>query len=51
MIFKFAVEHGRIFERNGDPVAILKELFEGVTIDGVAISSPANIEFTMSDLL
>lgn len=51
MIFKFAVEHGRIFERNGDPVAILKELFEGVTIDGIAISSPENIEFIMSDLL
>ena len=50
-IFKFAVEHGDIFARNGDPVAILKEIFEGVTIDSVAISLPANIEFSMSDLL
>lgn len=50
-IFKFAVEHGRIFERNGDTVAILKEIFEGVVIDSVTLSSPANIEFAMSDLL
>jgi len=50
-IFKFAVEHGRIFERNGDTVAILKEIFEGVVIDSVILSSPANIEFAMSDLL
>lgn len=50
-IFKFAVEHGNIFERNGDTVAILKELFEGVTIDGVTLSIPANIEFAMSELL
>ena len=50
-IFKFAVEHGRIFERNGDTVAILKEIFEGVLIDSVTLSSPANIEFAMSDLL
>ena len=51
MIFKFAVEHGQIFERDGDSVAILKEIFEGVEIDGVALSSPANIEFVMSELL
>ena len=50
-IFKFAVEHGRIFERDGDTVAILKEIFEGVVIDSVTLSSPANIEFAMSDLL
>jgi len=50
-IFKFAVEHGRIFERNGDTVAILKEIFEGVVIDSVTLSSPSNIEFAMSDLL
>lgn len=50
-IFKFAVEHGNVFERNGDNVAILKELFEGVNIDGVALSIPANIEFAMSELL
>lgn len=49
-IFKFAVEHGRIFERNGDPVAILREIFDGVTIDGVLLTS-ANIEFAMSELL
>jgi len=51
MIFKFAVEHGRIFERNSDSVAILKEIFEGVQINGIALSSPANIEFAMSDIL
>jgi hypothetical protein len=51
MIFKFAVEHGNVFERNGDNVAILKEIFEGVQIDGVALSSPANVEFAMSELL
>lgn len=50
-IFKFAVEHGKVFERNGDNVAILKEIFEGVTINGVALSSPANVEFSMSELL
>lgn len=50
-IFKFAVEHGDIFARNGDNVAILKELFEGVTIDSVTLSIPANIEFAMSELL
>jgi hypothetical protein len=50
-IFKFAVEHGDVFARNGDSVAILKEIFEGVTIDTVALSSPANIEFAMSELL
>lgn len=50
-IFKFAVEHGNVFERNGDTVAILKELFEGVTIDSVSLSIPTNIEFSMSELL
>jgi len=50
-VFKFAVEHGDVFARNGDAVAILKEIFEGVTIDTVALSSPANIEFAMSELL
>ena len=50
-LFKFAVEHGDVFARNGDAVAILKEIFEGVTIDTVALSSPANIEFAMSELL
>ena len=50
-VFKFAVEHGDVFARNGDSVAILKEIFEGVTIDTVALSSPANIEFAMSELL
>lgn len=50
-IFKFAVEHGAVFERNGDTVSILKEIFEGVTIDSVTLSSPANIEFAMSELL
>lgn len=50
-IFKFAVEHGRIFERNGDTVAILKEIFVGVAIDGVGIEPATNIEFLMSDLL
>ena len=39
------------FERNGDSVSVLKELFEGITIDGVTLSHPANIEFVMSDLL
>ena len=50
-LFKFAVEHGRVFERNGDPVSVLTEIFEGVTIDGQTLSNPANIEFVMSDLL
>jgi len=50
-VFKFAVEHGDVFARNGDAVAVLKEIFEGVNINGVALSSPANIEFAMSELL
>ena len=50
-LFKFAVEHGDVFARNGDPVAVLKEIFEGVQIDGVTLSNPANIEFAMSELL
>ena len=53
MIFKFAVEHGRIFERDGDSVAILKEIFVGVAIDGVGLEpvTGSNIQFTMSDIL
>ena len=50
-IFKFAVEHGQVFARNGNNVAILAELFEGVTIDGVLLHVGSNIEFLMSDLL
>tara|TARA_B000000557_G_scaffold204168_1_gene169605 strand:- start:6309 stop:6701 length:393 start_codon:yes stop_codon:yes gene_type:complete len=50
-LFKFAVEHGKVFERGGDTVSILKELFEGITIDGVTLSIPANTEFVMSDIL
>ena len=50
-LFKFAVEHGDVFARDGDPVAVLKEIFEGVQIDGVTLSNPANIEFAMSELL
>lgn len=50
-IFKFAVEHGFVFSRNGDNVAILAELFDGVTIDGVLLEVGSNIEFLMSDLL
>ena len=48
--FKFAVEHGQVFERGGDNVSILKEIFFGTTIDGV-ILAPANVEFVMSDIL
>lgn len=50
-IFKFAVEHGDVFERNGDNVAVLSELFNGVTIGGVLMTVGSNIEFLMSDLL
>lgn len=50
-IFKFAVEHGGVFARNGNSTAILAELFDGVTIDGVLLSIEDNIEFAMSDLL
>jgi hypothetical protein len=50
-IFKFAVEHGHVFSRNGNNVAILAELFDGVTIDGVLLEVGSNIEFLMSDLL
>ena len=49
-IFKFAVEHSQVFERAGDNVAILKELFHGVTIDSVLLDT-SNIEFSMSDIL
>lgn len=49
-MFKFAVEHGRVFERNDDAVEILREIFYGVTIDGVTLSA-SNIEFLMSDIL
>jgi len=50
MLFKFAVEHGQIFERGGDNVSILNEIFLGTTIDGVTLE-PANVEFSMSDIL
>ena len=50
-LFKFAVEHGKVFERGGDTVSILKELFDGITIDGVLIDISTNIEFVMSDIL
>ena len=50
MIFKFAVEHDQIFERGGDSVSILNELFLGTTIGGVLLE-PAVLEFSMSDLL
>jgi|TARA_R110000822_G_scaffold176603_1_gene316197 hypothetical protein len=50
MLFKFAVEHGKVFESAGDNIAILKELIHGTTIDSVALST-ANVEFIMSDLL
>ena len=50
MIFKFAVEHGEVFESGGDNVAVLNELFLGTTIDIVLLSA-SNLEFTMSDLL
>jgi hypothetical protein len=49
-IFKFAVEHGKVFEAGGDNVAVLNQIFLGTTIDGVTLE-PANIEFSMSDLL
>lgn len=50
-IFKFAVEHGQVFARNGNNVAILAELFNNVTIDGVLLQVGSNIEFVMSELL
>jgi hypothetical protein len=50
MIFKFAVEHDSIFERDGDSVSILNELFLGTTIDGLTLAT-TNVEFSMSDLL
>ena len=50
MLFKFAVEHGKVFESAGDNIAILKELIHGTTIDSVALST-SNVEFIMSDLL
>jgi len=50
MIFKFAVEHGKVFERDGDSIAILKEIFHGITIDGTLLTA-SNTEFSMSDLL
>ncbi len=50
MIFKFAVEHGHAFERSGDNVALLKEIFYGVDINGVPLDS-ITIEFEMSELL
>ena len=50
-LFKFAVEHGRVFESNGDTTSVLKELFENVTIDGVTLTEGSNIEYVMSDIL
>ena len=50
MLFKFAVEHGKVFESGGDNVAVLNEIFLGTTIDSVLLSA-SNVEFTMSDLL
>lgn len=50
MVFKFAVEHGDVFARNGDAIAVLKEVFYNVNIDGVALD-PITIEFEMSELL
>ena len=50
-LFKFAVEHGRVFERNGDTTSVLNELFENVTIDGVTLVEGSNIEYVMSDIL
>jgi hypothetical protein len=50
MLFKFAVEHGKVFEAGGDNIAVLNQLFLGTTIDGVTLE-PANVEFIMSDLL
>lgn len=50
-IFKFAVEHGDVFARGGDNVAVLKEIFDGVQIDGVQLTPSVNIEFSMSELL
>jgi hypothetical protein len=50
MLFKFAVEHGKVFERGGDNVSVLNQIFLGTTIDGVTLE-PATVEFTMSDLL
>ncbi len=49
-VFKFAVEHSKVFERDGDNVAILKELIHGTTIDSVDLDS-TNVEFSMSDIL
>jgi hypothetical protein len=49
-IFKFAVEHDRVFERDGDNVSVLKEIFYGITIDGTLLTT-SNTEFSMSDLL
>jgi len=49
-VFKFAVEHADVFERNSDNVAILKELIHGITINLVDLDS-SNVEFVMSDIL
>ena len=51
MLFNFAVEHGRVFERGGDTVSVLKEIFDGITIDGVQLDTSTNVEFVMSDIL
>ena len=49
-IFKFAVEHDSVFERDGDNISVLKEIFHGITIDGTLLTT-SNTEFSMSDLL
>ena len=51
MLFKFAVEHPKVFERSGDNVSVLKELFEGVQIENTVLQEGTNIEFVMSDIL
>lgn len=50
-VFKFATEHNKIFERDGNNVAILTEAFEGITIDSVTLEEGVNIEFFMADIL
>ena len=49
-IFKFAVEHSSVFERSGDNVGVLKELFHGITIHTIPLTA-LNVEFSMSDIL
>ena len=51
MLIKFAVDHPKVFERSGDNVSVLKELFEGVQIENTVLQEGTNIEFVMSDIL